>query len=88
MHEVLHDLTQQPKLKKGLTQVRIRQAWKQTMGENVVRYTEQIQLRGQTLQVQLTSSALSEELQYGKEKILIHLNNELGFDAIKKIVFR
>jgi hypothetical protein len=43
-------------------------------------------LRGKTLYVHLTSAPLREELSYGKEKILKHLNNALGSDEIQKIV--
>ena len=32
----------------------------------------------------LTSAPLREELNYGKEKILKHLNDALGFEGIQK----
>ena len=51
-------------------------------------YTQEVSLRGKTLYVHLTSAPLREELSYGKEKILKHLNDALGSNEIQKIVLR
>ena len=88
LRNVLKDMTAQPKIKKGLNQIRVQEAWKNTMGHNVVQYTQSIQLRGEILHVVLSSSALTEELRYGQKKILAHLNHALGSEEIKKIVLR
>ncbi len=88
INAVLQQITEQRNLSKGLNQLKIKQAWEETVGANVSQYTQEISLRGKTLYIQLTSAPLREELSYGKEKILKHLNDALGSDEIQKIVLR
>lgn len=88
LQEVLQQITAERNLAKGLNEVKVKQAWMNTMGENVAQYTTSTQLRGKTLYVNLTSAPLREELNYGKEKILKHLNEALGFEGIQKIILR
>ena len=88
LQDVLQQITTQKNLAKGLNEVKVKQAWVNTVGNNVAQYTTSIQLRGKTLYVNLSSAPLREELNYGKEKILKHLNDALGFDGIQKIILR
>jgi len=53
-----------------------------------MQFTQELSLRGKTLYIHLSSAPLREELSYGKEKILKHLNDALGFDGIQKIILR
>ena len=64
------------------------QAWETTMGSSVAQYTQEVSFRGTTLFVNLTSAPLREELSYGKDKILRHLNETLGAEIISKLVLR
>lgn len=88
LQDVLNQLTSQPKIASGLNQVKVKEAWKATMGEHVASYTQEIKLRGKSLYITLSSSALKEELGYGKEKILKHLNETLGFEAVETLIYR
>ena len=65
------------KLQQGMDQIRIGEAWADIMGPGVMNYTEKVTLKGQTLIVKLNSSALREELEYGKDKILKMMNESL-----------
>jgi len=85
--DLLKIVMDENKLSKGLNNVRLQELWKEQMGPGVVKYTEKIQLQGETLVVQLNSSVLREELSYGKEKIVLMLNEALGEAIIKKIKF-
>ena len=86
--EVLEELIDQKNIKQGITKVRVEQAWKTTMGVSVSQYTQEVKFRGSTLFVNLNSAPLREELSYGKEKILRHLNETLGAEIISKLVLR
>ena len=70
-------MLEENKLKKGMDQIRVGEAWAEIMGPGVMNYTESVTLKGQTLIVKLNSSALREELEYGKDKILRMLNESL-----------
>lgn len=88
LEEVLQEITSERNLSRGLNVLRIKQLWGETVGQNVLQYTRDVQVRGSTLVVELTSAPLREELSYGKEKIVKRINHSLGYDGIQKIVLR
>ena len=88
LSDLLKDFVKDNHLEKGLDKVNVRDAWEQLMGSGVNNYTTDVQLKGNTLHVQLTSSVLREELSYGKDKIISMLNEALGKELINKIVLR
>lgn len=86
--DALKEFVQTNKLEKGLDKVNVAEAWANLMGNGVNNYTSSVNLERETLYVQLNSSVLREELSYGKSKIIKMLNEELGKEIIKKLVFR
>lgn len=88
LRKVLQQVTAQRNLSKGLNEVKVKLAWEKTVGKHVMQYTTDIKLREKTLYVNLNSAPLREELNYGKEKILKHLNDALGFNGVQKIILR
>lgn len=88
MVDALKEFVETNRLEKGLDAVNVQDAWKNMMGNGVNNYTTAIQLKGDTLYVQLSSSVLREELSYGKQKIIDLLNENLGKTLIKKLVLR
>lgn len=88
IQDALKDFVDSNKLEKGLDKVNVRDAWAKLMGDYVSNYTTAVELKNETLYVQLKSSALREELSYGKEKIIKLLNEELGKALITKVILR
>jgi hypothetical protein len=86
--DALKEFVETNKLEHGLDVVNVRDTWKSMMGNGVNNYTTDIQLKNNTLYVQLSSSVLREELSYGKEKIITLLNESLGKKVISKLVLR
>ncbi|MCK0110100.1 DUF721 domain-containing protein [Flavobacteriaceae bacterium S0825] len=86
--DVLKEFVSTNKLQEGLDKVEIKDAWKNLMGNGVNSYTTSVQLKRDTLYVQLSSSVLREELSYGKEKIIAMLNEALGKPLIKTLVLK
>ncbi|MCF6213875.1 MAG: DUF721 domain-containing protein [Flavobacteriaceae bacterium] len=72
-------------LTKGFTQIKVKEAWLQVMGNGVQSYTTSIKLQNDVLVVHLSSSVLREELSYGKDKIKAMMNKTLGEDLIKTV---
>jgi hypothetical protein len=58
------------------------------MGNGVNTYTTEIQLKGNTLYVALSSAVLREELSYGKDKIITMINEELRKELVKQLILR
>ncbi|MBB3125149.1 MULTISPECIES: DUF721 domain-containing protein [Mesoflavibacter] len=88
LQDVLKEFVTENKLETGLDKVQVREAWIKLMGNGINNYTTNIQLKRDTLYIQLSSSALREELSYGKEKIINLINEELGKNIVNKIVLR
>lgn len=86
--EVLQQFIQVNRLEAGMDKIDVEQAWKNLMGNGVNSYTQEVILKGTTLYVKLTSAVLREELSYGKQKIIIMLNEELRKEVVKDLVFR
>ena len=86
--DALQEFIKENQLQKGIDKVDAREAWTRLMGNGVNNYTQNVELKGETLFVSLTSSVLREELSYGKEKIIKMLNEELGKELVTKIVLR
>ena len=84
--DLMKDVIKENKLTKGMLQLSVKEAWGKLMGNGVVSYTNNIELLGKTLIVNLKSSVLREELSYGKEKIISMMNDELGGDLISKLI--
>lgn len=88
IQDILKEFVSSNNLQSGLDKVNVREAWLNLMGNGVNNYTTAIELKRETLYVQLSSSVLREELSYGSEKIVSMLNEALGKDLVKKLVLR
>lgn len=88
IQDALKGFVETNKLEKGLDKVNVREAWAHLMGNGINNYTTAIELKNKTLYVQLSSSALREELSYGKDKIINMLNEHLKKEVITKLVLR
>ena len=84
--DVLKQFITQNKLEAGMDVVNVRDAWKNLMGNGVNNYTTEIQLKGSTLYVALSSAVLREELSYGKDKIIKMINEELRKDLVRNLI--
>lgn len=71
-------MLQENKLKKGMDQIYVKEAWTEVMGQGVANYTESVSMKNKTIFVKLSSSALREELQYGQDKIVKMMDDALG----------
>lgn len=88
LEDILKEFVDANNLQFGLDKVNVREAWANLMGNGVNNYTTTIELKNETLYVQLSSSVLREELSYGNEKIIKMLNEAIGKDVIKKLILR
>ena len=87
LSDALKEFVDDNNLQTGLDKVNVQDAWKELMGNGVNSYTTSVQLKRETLYIRLSSSVLREELSYGKEKIINMLNEALGKELIKNLVF-
>ena len=83
---ILKSFISQKSLQKGMTSVRVCNAWKDVMGENVSKYTTKTRFSRKTLIVVIKSAALGMELSYKKDKIIEKMNKHLNGEYINKII--
>lgn len=83
--DLMPQMLKENKLQGGIDQLDVKEIWGKVMGNGVMTYTDSVLLKNKTLHVKLTSSALREELSYGKEKIVAMLNEALDNVTITKV---
>ena len=84
--ELLGDFSQQKKLKIPLLEARVVNLWQPLMGDLINKYTEKIFVKNRVLFVKVNQAALKNELLYLQEQIILKINNEVGEDAVVKMV--
>ncbi|MCF6222716.1 MAG: DUF721 domain-containing protein [Flavobacteriaceae bacterium] len=83
--DLMPQMLKENKLQGGINQIDVKEIWGEVMGNGVLTYTDSVLLKNKTLYVKLTSSALREELSYGKDKIVVMLNDALENISITTI---
>lgn len=87
IQDLMKDVLTENNLSKGMLQMQIKEVWAKVMGNGVASYTRNVELKRDTLWVSLSSSALKQELGYGKDKIVSNINDELQKELVKSIRF-
>ena len=82
---VLKDIIAQKPLKKGVQQIKICNAWGETMGDHILSYTDEVRFSHNTLYVTLRSAPLKMELSYGLDSLVKRINDHLGDEFVRKI---
>jgi len=85
--DVIDKMIKRNKLNQGLNQIKVKQAWREVMGEGTWTYTKSITLKNNVLTISLLSSTLREEYTYKTEEITKMLNVHLKKQLIKRIRF-
>ena len=73
------------RLRRGMDETRVLQAWDELMGPSIVRQTTKKKVQNQILYVQLESAVVRKELLMVKSKIVSSINEHLGREAIKDV---
>lgn len=74
------------KLKRGIDETRIRDAWVKIMGKLVAKYTTSVTLKKSKLYVKVEVAALKQELSFGRDKIKENVNKELGEEVVSEVI--
>ena len=86
IEDLMKSFIKENNLSKGMHKIKVEETWNKMMGPGVVTHTSSVKLHNKTLIIQLTSSVLREELSYGKDKIIKMMNEEIGENAISKLL--
>lgn len=88
MGDALKKFLQKSHLNGYMQALQIEDVWEQIMGKTIAKYTEKIQIHGQTLYITTSVAPLKQELLYQKEKIVERVNDVLGAKTVKEVVIK
>ena len=71
-----------------LDEIKIIKGWNGVVGPFIAQYTKDLFIKDGILHVKLSSDSLRTELSYSKSLLLKNLNNLVGYDLLKDIVFK
>ena len=85
---VLKSYVRENHLERKLNELDLIKSWEEVMGKLVARYTGNLYIQNSTLFVETTSPVVRNELLMMKEEIRVHLNEVVGEELIKTIIFK
>ncbi|BBE19606.1 Zn-ribbon-containing, possibly RNA-binding protein and truncated derivatives [Aquipluma nitroreducens] len=85
---MLKSYVQENNLERKLNELDLIKSWESVMGKTVSRYTGNLYIQNSTLFVETTSPIVRNELLMMKEEIRVRLNEVVGEELIKAIIFR
>lgn len=88
LRDVISQVLKSNHLDKPLNEKRIIDAWPKVLGENIMQYTTELNIKNRILYVTLSSSVLRHDLFLSREEIKNSLNKQVGGDIINSIIFR
>ncbi len=84
--EALDKMVKDLKLKPGIDETRIREAWVNIMGKVVAKYTTSVTLKKSKLYIKVEVAALKQELSFNRDKIKENVNKELGEEVVTEVI--
>lgn len=88
LNELLPQILADLHLDRRLDETQAAVLWREIFGPAVTQYTTQVHVRAGVLYVSLSSAVLRNELLSCKASLLQRLNEEMGREVIKDIMFR
>lgn len=86
--DVLKSYVQENNLEQKLSELDLLKSWESVVGKTVARYTSDLFIQNTTLFVKTSSPVVRNELLMIREEIRIRLNEVVGREIIKTIVFK
>lgn len=78
-------INQSPKVREGLTDVRVEETFRREMGEIINKYTSSINFKNGILTLRVVSAPLRNELRHSKHIVVKRMNEALGVEIIKEV---
>ena len=85
--QIINDLLKQENLDVELDEHRASALWPQIVGDGVNRYTIRRYVKDGVMTVHLSSASLANELMLNRDSIIQRINEALGREIIREIIF-
>ncbi len=86
--EAINLLLEKSKWKHKVHELRLQQEWEQIVGKTIAKYTRNVFLNGETLTIVTDVAALKQELHYGKQQLIVRINEYFEQRVVSEIVVR
>lgn len=88
LQDAMRRFLKQSRLEKGVQAVQIEEIWEQVVGKTIAKYTDSIQLSGNTLYISSQVAPLKNELLFQKQQIIQRVNELMGENVVNDVVVR
>ena len=86
--QIINEVLQNEHLDVALDEHRASALWPQIVGDGINRYTIRRYVKDGVMTVHLSSASLANELMLNRQRIIQRINEALGRDIIREIVFK
>lgn len=86
--QIIEDLLRKEKLDVELDEHRASALWPQIVGDGINRYTAKRYVKNGVMTVHLSSASLANELMLGRSTLIARINEALGREVIREIIFK
>jgi len=86
--QIISDLLKQENLDVALDEHRASALWPQIVGDGINRYTIRRYVKDGVMTVHLSSASLANELMLNRASIIQRINEVIGRDIIREIIFK
>jgi len=86
--EAIKLLLEKSKWKHKVNELRMQQEWEEIVGKTIARYTRNVVLKGETLTIYTDVAALKQELYFGKQQLIVRINEYFKERVVGEIVVK
>ena len=86
--EAISLLLEKSKWKPKVTELRMQQEWEEIVGKTIAKYTRNISLRGEVLTIYSDVAALKQELHFGKQQLIVRINEYFKERVVGEIIVK
>ena len=86
--EALNLLLDKSKWKPKVHELRMQQEWEEIVGKTISKYTRNVVLNGETLTIYTDVAALKQELYFGKQQLIVRINEYFSEKVVSEIVVK
>ena len=88
LEEVIQDYLRESGWQQKLDEIKIITHWDKVLGPTLSKYVNEVFVKNNQLHIRLKSSALRQEISYRKSEVIKQINDSVGKEVIKDIVFK
>lgn len=86
--DAIKQLLEKSQWKGKVLELRMQQEWETIVGKTIARYTRNVILNGEVLTVYTDVAALKQELYFGKQQLIIRINEYFNERVITDIIVK